>query len=105
MTIENDEKKINVIMHVVRLTVPIILAALGWYVGQTVGTLNNRLIILEHAKESIRLDFNTFKAEENINIRNILDEHKMINTKDNISRREFDNIEKRLEKIENKGIY
>lgn len=57
--------KVNGVMTWVRLLLPMGLAALGWYIGQTVGNLNERLTAMEADGQIIREQFLEHRAADN----------------------------------------
>lgn len=57
MAVQRNNTKVNSLMLWVRILLPIVLAALGWYIGQTVGNLEQRLKDIEASDKIILSDF------------------------------------------------
>ena len=107
-TADTNGNKLRSLMTWIRLLLPITLAALGWYIGQTVGKLDDRLETIETADTLLREEFVEHRAEEQswkieIERRQAQDEAEQ---KDHITSERFQtrtkNLERRIERLEDR---
>lgn len=61
---QDGEKRVSGMMTWVRLLLPLALAALGWYIGQTVGNLDERLHEIEDKLSANNSRFIQHAAEQ-----------------------------------------
>lgn len=111
MSIENEiakSSKLDFALSWIRLLLPVVLSALGWYIGQTVGDLNTRITYLESQERVSREEFIEFKATTvqslaDINRRLALNATNIVH---NVTDEQFSsfkaNVDKRLDRIEDR---
>jgi len=58
-----SEQRLGSVMIWVRLLLPLCIAALGWYIGQTVGNLSSRLDNIEKFDAQLREEFVQHKSQ------------------------------------------
>ena len=62
MAEQKENPKVTGLMTWVRLLLPLGLAALGWYIGQTVGNLDQRLSAMEEGDRVLKEEFIEHRA-------------------------------------------
>lgn len=102
MPVKSEEQRVTSLMTWIRMAIPIIIAAIGWYVGQTVGGVYSRLDRNEAEVTKLGSEFIQHKAETQIQLQNILKDHDKLNNADSVTRHEFESIEMRIQRLENK---
>jgi hypothetical protein len=105
---ETREARVAAMMTWVRLLLPLAIAALGWYIGQTVGNLNQRLTNLEVEDQALRLEFIEHKTQSDQRHadieRRLSKDEKFISDKLNVERfiESQNEINRRIERLEDR---
>jgi len=96
------------LMSWVRLLLPVTIAALGWYIGQTVNGLEERLAEIEKSDKQLSLDFVEHRATDEarfVDIQRRLNTHELT-LAEMVELTEFmtraGSIDRRLDRIENR---
>jgi hypothetical protein len=108
MVDKTENSKVNALMVWIRLLLPVTIAALGWYIGQTVNGLDDRLDLIEIGDQRLELEITAHLATDSarhIDIQRRLANHEltfsdMVQMTEYLSR--MNSVDKRFDRIENR---